>query len=111
MGGLVVVDGAPCTIKYHADGLMTGVLGFSNEEQDEGRWRIEDDRFYRKWQRWNYGEEKGWSMVLDGEQIKFFNSDGQIVDSAFIFPGGKADVDDSTDLPAWSITKTASGPM
>ncbi len=105
------VYGAPCTIKYHADGLMTGVLGFSNEEQDEGRWRIEDDRFYRKWQRWNYGEEKGWSMVLDGEQIKFFNSDGQIVDSAFIFPGSAADVDDGTDLPAWSITKTATGPM
>lgn len=105
------VYGAPCTIKYHCDGSMTGVLGFSNEEQDEGRWRIEDDRFYRHWRRWNYGEEKGYSMVLDGEQIKFFNSDGQIVDTAFIYPGSESDADDDVDLPAWSITKAASGPM
>jgi hypothetical protein len=42
------VDGSPCTIKYHKSGLMTGVLGYSNEEQDQGRWRIEDDRFWRQ---------------------------------------------------------------
>jgi GntR family transcriptional regulator/MocR family aminotransferase len=104
------VYGAPCTIKYHRDGRMTGVLGFSNEEQDTGSWRIEDDRFYRQWQRWNYGEEKGYSMVLDGEQIKWFNSDGQIVDSAFIQRGDAAAPTDE-DLPAWSITKAATGPM
>ena len=78
------VDGAPCTIKYHPDGSMTGVLGFSNEEQDTGRWRIDEDRWYRQWSRWNYGEEKGYFIVIDGQQIKWFNSDKQIVDSAFI---------------------------
>ncbi len=78
------VPGAPCTIKCHPDGSMTGVVGFSNEEQDTGRWRIEDDRFYRQWQRWNYGEEKGYYIVIDGDKIKYFNADKQIVDSAFI---------------------------
>ena len=81
------VYGAPCTIRYHPDGSMTGVLGFANEEQDSGRWRIEDDRFFRQWSRWNYGEEKAYSIVIDGEQIKYFNADGQIVDSAFIQTG------------------------
>lgn len=105
------VYGAPCTIKYHVDGAMTGVLGFSNEEQDTGHWRIDGDRFYRQWQRWNYGEEKGYSIVLDGEQIKFFNSDGQIVDTSFIYPGQDSGTSDAADLPAWSITKAATGPM
>jgi GntR family transcriptional regulator/MocR family aminotransferase len=103
------VDGTPCTIKYHADGAMTGVLGFSNEEQDTGHWRIEDDQWFRQWTRWNYGEEKGYSIVLDGDQIKWFNQDGQIVDSAFIHRG--SDAWDDTDSPAWSITDPPTGPM
>ena len=104
------VDGSPCTIKYHKSGLMTGVLGYSNEEQDQGRWRIEDDRFYRQWNRWNYGEERRYSIVLDGELIKLFNDDGQIVDSMFILRGSSDDAGDD-DTPAWSITEAVSGPM
>jgi GntR family transcriptional regulator/MocR family aminotransferase len=78
------VDGAPCTIRYHPDGSMTGVLGYSNEEQDTGRWWTDGERFFRKWSRWNYGEEKGYYIVIDGDQVKFFNEEKQIVDSAFI---------------------------
>jgi GntR family transcriptional regulator/MocR family aminotransferase len=85
------VDGSPCTIKYHKSGLMTGVLGYSNEEQDQGRWCIEDDRFWRQWSRWNYGEERRYSVVLDGELLKLFNDDGQIVDSMFILRGSSDD--------------------
>ncbi|MDT8320187.1 MAG: PLP-dependent aminotransferase family protein [Xanthomonadales bacterium] len=103
------VYGAPCTIKYHSDGSMTGVLGYSNEEQDRGRWRIASDVFHRQWSRWNYGEEKGYSIVVDGDQIKFFNADGQMVDSAFILRGNEAPAD--ADLPAWSITDRQTGPI
>ncbi|WP_405241637.1 MocR-like pyridoxine biosynthesis transcription factor PdxR [Lentisalinibacter salinarum] len=103
------VYGAPCTIKYHTDGTMTGVLGYSNEEQDRGHWRIADDVWYRQWSRWNYGEEKGYSIVIDGDQIKWFNADGQMVDSAFILRGTDAAAD--SDLPAWSITHHQSGPI
>jgi len=78
------VDGRPCTYTYHRDGTMTGVLGFSNEEQDTGHWRVDGDRWFRQWKRWNYGEEWGYFIVIDGEQIKFFNEDQQIVDSMFI---------------------------
>jgi len=78
------VYGAPCTIEHHPDGQMTGVIGFANEDRDIGRWRVEGDRFFRRWTRWNYGEEKGYYLVIDGDKIKYFNADKQIVDSGFI---------------------------
>ena len=105
------VYGAPCTIKYHPDGKMTGVLGFSNEEQDVGHWRVDGDRWYRQWQHWNYGEEKGYYIVIDGEQIKWFNSDGQIVDKAFIHLGSDAGTANDGRPPFWSSAGPATGPM
>lgn len=105
------VDGAPCTIKYHADGSMTGVLGFANEEEDQGQWRSDGERFFRQWSRWNYGEEKGYSIVIDGDQIKFFNEDGQIVDSGFILRRLDQKGSVGRDLQNWSITEAATGPM
>ncbi|EED35474.1 transcriptional regulator, GntR family [Luminiphilus syltensis NOR5-1B] len=104
------VDGAPCTIKYHRDGTMTGVLGFSNEEQDTGQWRIEDDRLFRQWSHWNYAEGKVYSIVIDNQQIRFFNADGQVVDSAFFQAADDEASGSSSDLPAWSITAPVSGP-
>ena len=84
------VNGWPCTIVYHPDGTMSGRRGFANEDFDSGRWRIDGDRFYRKWDRWVYGEEKGYFIVIDGDKIKFFNDDQQVVDSAFIRLADKA---------------------
>jgi GntR family transcriptional regulator/MocR family aminotransferase len=78
------VHGAPCTIDHMPDGTMRGQRGFANEDSDAGRWRVDGERFYRKWDRWVYGEEKGYYIVIDGDKIKYFNSDRQIVDSAFI---------------------------
>lgn len=78
------VYGAPCTIEHHPDGTMTGVIGFANEDRDSGRWRVEGDRFFRRWMRWNYGEEKGYYLVIEGDKLKYFNADKQIVDSGFI---------------------------
>ena len=78
------VYGAPCTIVYNPDGSMNGTLGFANEDRDTGTWRVDQDRFFRRWNRWVYGEETGYYIVIDGDKIKFFNADRQIVDSAFI---------------------------
>ena len=78
------VHGAPCTIEHLADGTMTGLRGFANEDSDTGSWRVDGELFYRKWDRWVYGEETGYYIVIDGDKIKYFNSDKQIVDSAFI---------------------------
>ena len=78
------VNGWPCTIIYNPDGSMSGQRGFANEDHDAGRWRVDGDRFFRRWNRWVYGEEKGYFIVMDGDKIKFFNDDKQIVDSGFV---------------------------
>lgn len=78
------VYGAPCTIEHHPQGGMSGILGFANEDKDKGRWRVDGDLFYRKWDRWVYGEETGYYVVIDGDKIKYFNRDKQIVDSGYI---------------------------
>jgi GntR family transcriptional regulator/MocR family aminotransferase len=78
------VHGAPCTIELLADGTMLGQRGFANEDSDTGTWRVDGERWIRKWNRWVYGEERGYYIVIDGDKIKYFNDDKQIVDSAFI---------------------------
>lgn len=78
------VYGAPCTIEHLPGGAMTGRRGFANEDSDSGSWRIEGDRLFRKWDRWVYGEETSYFIVIDGDKIKYFNAEKQIVDSAHI---------------------------
>jgi GntR family transcriptional regulator/MocR family aminotransferase len=78
------VNGWPCTIVYKPDGRMSGQRGFANEDHDSGTWRVDGDKWYRKWDRWVYGEEKGYFIVIEGDKIKFFNDDRQIVDFGFI---------------------------
>jgi GntR family transcriptional regulator/MocR family aminotransferase len=78
------VYGSPCTIEHHPDGTMTGVIGFANEDRDIGRWRVEGDLFFRRWSRWNYGEEKAYYLVIESDKLKYFNADRQVVDSGFI---------------------------
>lgn len=78
------VNGWPCTIVYNPDGSMSGRRGFANEDHDSGRWRVEGDRLFRRWNRWVYGEEKGYFIVIDGDKMKFFNDDKQIVDSGSV---------------------------
>jgi len=78
------VHGAPCTIEHLDNGVMTGRRGYANEDSDRGSWRVEGELFYRKWDRWVYGEETGYYIVIDGDKIKYFNRDRQIVDSAYI---------------------------
>jgi GntR family transcriptional regulator/MocR family aminotransferase len=89
------VNGWPCTIVYNPDGSMSGQRGFANEDNDLGNWRVDGDRFFRRWDRWFYGEEKGYFIVIDGDKIKFFNEDKQIVDSAYIRLADR----ESTPLP------------
>ncbi len=78
------VYGAPCTIEHLPGGVMKGRRGFANEDSDAGTWHVDGDRLFRKWDRWVYGEETGYYIVIDGDKIKYFNDDKQIVDSAYI---------------------------
>jgi GntR family transcriptional regulator/MocR family aminotransferase len=76
--------GTLCTIRLHADGRMTGEMDSVPDDRDEGSWRIEGDRFVRRLNRWNYAAESSYSIVIDHDRIKYFNTEGQIVDSARI---------------------------
>jgi GntR family transcriptional regulator/MocR family aminotransferase len=78
------VYGEPCTIELSANGELVGRAGYANEDCDTGRWWIEDDRWFRQWQNWAYGEALGLITVVDGDQVRWFNADGLFVDTALI---------------------------
>jgi len=80
------VYGEPCTIELSSDGRLTGRAGYANEDRDEGRWWIEDDRWCRQWNTWSYGEVARFRTRLEGERIQWFNDAGRLVDSAVFVP-------------------------
>ena len=78
------VYGDPCTIHVQPDGTLVGQAGYANEDCDRGRWWIEDDRWCRQWDNWAYGEPTGFTTIIDGEQVRWFNSAGLLTDTAVI---------------------------
>jgi GntR family transcriptional regulator/MocR family aminotransferase len=76
------VYGEPCTMKLHANGVIEGKVGYSNEDQDNGRWWVDGDRWFRQWNHWEYGESLGLFTIVDNDQVRWFNSDGLPVDTA-----------------------------
>ena len=78
------VYGDPCTLQLKTDGTLSGRAGYSNEDQDSGRWWVQGDRWFRQWNHWAYGESVGLHTVLDGEQVRWFSADGLLIDTAVI---------------------------
>lgn len=78
------VYGEPCTLEIHADGSLAGTAGYTDEDCDQGHWWIEDGRWYRQWRSWAYGEASGFTVVLDGDQVRFYGDDGLLVDTALL---------------------------
>ena len=78
------VYGEPCSIELLADGSMTGRAGYANEDRDTGRWWIEGDRWFRKWNSWAYAEPIGFFTALDGDRVRWFNEERRLIDSAVI---------------------------
>jgi GntR family transcriptional regulator/MocR family aminotransferase len=74
----------PCTIEVRADGNLIGRAGYANDDRDTGRWWIEDDRWFRQWRIWAYGEVAGFNTIIDGDQVRWFNTEGLLVDTAVI---------------------------
>src|SRR3546814_17552554 len=70
------VYGAPCTLEINADGNLAGTAGYAGEDCDRGHWWLEDDRWYRQWRQWAYGEETGYAVVVDGDQMRFYGEHG-----------------------------------
>jgi GntR family transcriptional regulator/MocR family aminotransferase len=78
------VYGEPCTLHLGADGSLSGRAGYSKEDRDNGRWWVESDRWFRQWHQWAYGEAAGYFIVVQNEQMRIFNNDGLLVDTAVI---------------------------
>ena len=78
------VYGDPTTFELHPDGTMVGRAGHANEEQDRGRWWVEGDLWCRQWQQWAYGEQSRYYITLQGQQLKIYNTQKRLVDSAII---------------------------
>ncbi len=76
------VYGEPCTLHLGADGTLSGRAGYSKEDRDSGRWWVEGDRWFRQWHQWAYGEAAGYFIVVQKEQMRIFNNDGLLVDTA-----------------------------
>jgi len=68
-----MVYGVPCSIELLADGRMKGRTGGTDSEVDIGRWWIEGGMYYRQWKLWAYGEAKGFYVIMDGDEMKWFD--------------------------------------
>jgi GntR family transcriptional regulator/MocR family aminotransferase len=68
-----MVYGVPCIIELLANGSMRGCTGGKEKEIDTGRWWIENGMYYRQWTLWGYGETKGFYVILDGGEMKWFD--------------------------------------
>lgn len=78
------VYGEPCTLEIGADGDLVGTAGYAGEDCDRGHWWLEDDRWYRRWRQWAYGEAAGYTLVIDGDQVRFYGDDGLLADTAVL---------------------------
>ena len=68
-----MVYGVPCTIDLLPDGRMSGHTGGIDSETDTGRWWIENGMYWRQWKLWSYGEVRGFYVIMDGLQMKWFD--------------------------------------
>jgi GntR family transcriptional regulator/MocR family aminotransferase len=69
-----MVYGVPCVVELLNDGTMAGQTGGTDAESDFGRWWVEGDMYYRQWNLWGYGEVKGFYIIIDGNDMKWFDN-------------------------------------
>src|SRR3546814_724448 len=78
------VYGDPCTLELRRDGELVGVAGRAGEDCDRGRWWIEGDRWHRQWKQWAYGEVADYVVVVEGDQLRWYDADGLLADTAVL---------------------------
>ncbi len=76
------VYGEPCTIHVGRTGELIGMAGYANDDPDEGRWWIEDNRWFRQWGHWAYGEAEGFFVAVEGDRIYWYDEENRLVDKA-----------------------------
>lgn len=78
------VYGDPITIELLPDGGLKGRAGVANEDQDQGRWWLEEDFWCRQWKEWSYGQVARFRIMLEGERIHWVSADGRFIDSGLV---------------------------
>ncbi len=78
------VYGEPATLEVRANGTLEGTAGYAGEDCDRGCWWIEGNRWHRQWQRWAYAEPTAYTVVIDGDQLRWYGDDGLLADTAVI---------------------------
>jgi len=81
------VYGDLCTIQCKPDGTMTGKSGTLGDDNDEGRWWVGNGLWWRKWNRWAYGEAKAYQVAIDGDQLLWLDDTCYVLDRAQIIKG------------------------
>lgn len=82
------VYGEPCTIEMCRNGGLAGIAGHARDDRDQGQWWIEDDRWFRQWRNWAYGEVYSYAVVIEGDQIRLYDKDGLFADRGVLVPTG-----------------------
>ena len=78
------VYGEPATLELRANGELEGTAGYAGEDCDRGHWWIDGDRWHRQWERWAYAESTAYTVVIDGDQLRWYGEDGLLADTAVI---------------------------
>lgn len=76
----VIAYGDPCTIEICKNGSLIGKAGYAAEDQDQGKWWVENNRWHRQWGRWAWGETGIYDVRRDGHVLKLFDEDGWLID-------------------------------
>ena len=76
----IIAYGDPCTIEICANGSLIGKAGYADEDEDQGKWWIENERWHRQWGRWAWGETGIYNVRQDGDIIKLFDEEGWLID-------------------------------
>lgn len=75
----------PFDVIFQKDGKMLGLSTHPGDE-DEGYWWIENGRWCRQWKRWQFAEERSFSVMVHGKIFKWFDEAGWCVNQGILNP-------------------------
>jgi GntR family transcriptional regulator/MocR family aminotransferase len=73
--------GDPYTVRIMAGGKLDIVYDNVAQDHDHGRWWVEDGLWWRQFTTSTYGEARGFNVVLEDDVVKWFDADGDLVDT------------------------------
>ena len=73
--------GNPYTVRYRANGFMSGVAGKSNQFKDSGKWWVHKNAFCRQYRSWLNGTAACFKVQVKDNTISFFDAAGNFVSS------------------------------